>query len=93
MLSFLSVVRVLCAAMPPWTLVAGGLILCNLCDAWLQAEADHQAELERQEQAREAELQRRAERQDGASKRRQLREVVGWLKAAAKSPEDAAFNR
>ncbi|GAB4822196.1 hypothetical protein N2152v2_009242 [Parachlorella kessleri] len=58
-----------------------------------QAEADHQAELERQEQAREAELQRRAERQGGASKRRQLREVVGWLKAAAKNPKDAAFNR
>lgn len=54
-----------------------------------QAAAEQAAELERAEAAREAEVARRAERQDAGIKRRQLREVISWIKAAARCPKSA----
>lgn len=52
-----------------------------------------QAELEEAERRAEAERQRRADRQRVTYERRMLREVLGWIRGAARAPHEVNWNK
>ena len=78
-------------ALPPVLTVAAPSIVAALCRYAERGEeeAQRQVEQERLDAAAAAEQEAQRLRQEARYKRRMLREVVQWVKAAARAPADA----
>jgi hypothetical protein len=71
-----------------WLLLPLPAALCRYAERAQQA-AQRQAEQERLEAAAVAEQEAQRQRQEARYKRRMLREVVQWVKTAARAPVEA----